>query len=142
MANDSKRLALPAPEGSTLPATIERIAFYQAPAPEPESQASTIPIAHYLWMINRHKWRLGIFVAIAVAATVVVSSRMTKIYEATATIDVDRSVASGVVGQESVAGRVASLNDSEMFLTTQVSLIKSDAVLRPVVEKLRINTSD
>jgi capsular exopolysaccharide synthesis family protein len=67
---------------------------------------------------------------------------MTKIYEATATIDVDRSVASGVVGQDSVAGRVASLNDSEMFLTTQVSLIKSDAVLRPVVEKLRINPVD
>src|SRR5262249_7470726 len=65
-----------------------------------------------------------------------------KYYESTATIDVDRAAPSGVIGQDAVAGRVASINDSEMFLTTQVSLIKSDSVLRPVVQKLHIPLSD
>lgn len=120
------------------PALIERIAYYQAPqAPEQEQEGSAIPFAHYRWMLNRHKWRLLLFVAIAVGATVMVSSRLTKYYESTVTIDVDRSAPQGVIGQEAVVGRAAAYNDSELFLQTQIQLIKSPSVLTPVVEKIR-----
>ncbi len=137
MINDQKTLALRSPEGAP-PAAVERIAFYQsAPVQEQESAADSIPFAHYWWMISRHKWRLLLFVGIAVAATIVVSSRLTPFYESTATIDVDRMAPQSVVGQDSAGTRMAG-NDSEIFLTTQVQLIKSDSVLRPVAQKLKI----
>ena len=42
------------------------------------------------------------FVAAAVAATLIVSYRLTPIYESTATIDVDRRMPTGILGQEAM----------------------------------------
>jgi len=140
MTNDQKYL-VPANEGAGAPASVERIAFYQSAPAEPEAESTALPIAHYLWMLNRHKWRLLLFVGIAVASTIIVSSRLTPYYEATATIDVDRMAPNAVIGQEANAGRAVSASDSDFFLATQVNLIKSDSVLRPVVQKLKIKTT-
>ena len=137
MSNDQKYLV---PAADSAPVVPERIAFYQAAAPEPEQESASLPIAHYLWMLSRHKWRLLLFVAIAVASTIVVSSRLTPYYESTATIDVDRMAPNAVIGQEAMPTRTTSANDSDIFLSTQVNLIKSDSVLRPVVQKLKIKT--
>jgi capsular exopolysaccharide synthesis family protein len=57
------------------------------------------------------------------------------VYEAVATIDVDRQTPTGIIGQESV--RTAT-NDADQYLATQMDLIKSDSVLRPVVQKFRL----
>jgi capsular exopolysaccharide synthesis family protein len=65
-------------------------------------------------------------------AAVVVSSRLTPVYESTATVDVDRQTPTGVIGQESMR---STANDADQFLATQIKLIQSDSVLRPVVEK-------
>src|SRR6185437_2915895 len=67
----------------------------------------------------------------------IVSSRLTPYYESTATLDVDRMVPTAVIGQES-STRATSNNDSDLFLSTQVKLIQSDSVLRPVALKLKI----
>jgi capsular exopolysaccharide synthesis family protein len=136
MPKEEKNLALrPADSAPGIPTMVERIAYYQAPpAPEAESGQGGIPFAHYRWMLNRHKWRLLLFVGIAVAATVLVSKRLTPFYESTVTLDVDRLAPQGVVGQEAIASRSA-YNDSELFLATQMKLIQSDAVIRPVVNK-------
>ena len=73
MSNEQKHLTVRPPEPSGPPALIERIAYYQAaPQSEPESADTAIPFAHYRWMISRHKWRLLLFVAIAVGATTMV----------------------------------------------------------------------
>src|SRR2546425_11583870 len=125
MPNDQKYLALPSPESSTgTPAPLERVAFYQTQGPEQETEGSALPIAHYLWMLGRHKWRLLLFVSIAVASTIIVSSRLTPYYESTAIIDVDRMAPNAVIGQEANPGRAVSANDSDIYLSTQVSLIK------------------
>ena len=58
------------------------------------------PAAHYLWILRRHKWRIMAFVCVCVAAVVIVSSRLTPIYESTATIDIDRNVPTGIIGQD------------------------------------------
>jgi capsular exopolysaccharide synthesis family protein len=134
MLND-KNLALKAAESAVTPTMVERIAYYQAPAPEADSTRNGIPFAHYRWMLSRHKWRLGLFIGISVATTIFVSKRLTPFYESTVTLDVDRMAPQGVVGQEAAAARTA-FNDSEMFLQTQIQLIKSDEVLRPVVQRL------
>jgi succinoglycan biosynthesis transport protein ExoP len=142
MPNDQKYLALPAPEFSSgPPAPVERVAYYQTQGPEPESEGSSIPIAHYLWMLSRHKWRLLLFVSLAVSSTIFVSTRLTPYYESVVTIDVDRMAPNAVIGQEASQSRAVSMNDSDLFLSTQVSLIKSDSVLRPVVQKLKIKVN-
>src|SRR5262249_18506695 len=90
---------------------------------------------HYLWILKRHRWKIVPFVAASVLATLIISSRLQPIYEARTTIDVDRQTPTGVIGQDAM--RTAS-NDAEQFLATQVRLIQSDSVLRPVAQKYRL----
>src|SRR5579885_1457892 len=83
------------------------------PLPEPEVQQTSIPLSHYLWILRRHWWKIALFIASAVAATVIASSRLVPIYESTATIDIDRQMPSAIIGQE--ASRTLT-NDSDQFL--------------------------
>src|ERR1017187_8954165 len=102
---------------------------------EPETPA--VPISHYLWILRRHRWKIVAFVATCVLATGVVSSRIQPIYESTATVDVDRQAPSEGVGQDSTRPSSAP-NDADQFLATQVKLIQSDGVLRPVAEQFHL----
>jgi polysaccharide biosynthesis transport protein len=112
---------------------------YRAPTPildaEYEPQAAHVPLAHYLWILRRHGWKIAAFVAGVVLATLIVSLRLTPIYESTATVDVDRQMPTGVLGQEALQN---ATNDADQFLATQVKLIQSDSVLRPVVDKYHL----
>ncbi len=101
---------------------------------EPESSAA--PLSHYLWILRRHLWKMIAFVVACVLATLVVSARLKPIYESTATIDVDLKAPVGVVGQESTAPGVTE--NPDVFLATQLRLIQSDAVLRPVAEQYHL----
>ncbi|MCC6292974.1 MAG: polysaccharide biosynthesis tyrosine autokinase [Bryobacterales bacterium] len=102
------------------------------PLPEMDMDAASMPLSHYLWVFKRHRWKMLAFILICLAATLAVSLRITPIFESVATIDVDRQTPQGVIGQEAVR---STLNDSDQFLSTQVKLIQSDSVLRPVAEK-------
>ena len=108
---------------------------------EHETASAGVPLSHYLWILRRHGWKMLGFVASAVLATLIVSLRLTPIYESTVTIDVDRRMPTGVLGQEAAQ---AVNNDADQFLATQVKLIQSDSVLRPVVDKyhLRVVETD
>jgi polysaccharide biosynthesis transport protein len=113
-------------------------ASYAMPAPaQPDAEGlqAGIPLAHYLWILRRRWWQLLGFVAACVTATLITSLRLTPVYEATATIDVDRQSPPGIIGQEATR---ATLNDSDQFLATQVRLLQSDSVLRPVVQKYNL----
>jgi polysaccharide biosynthesis transport protein len=129
------------PPASNLPAIPEqyRVSYPNASGNgsygyDQEPEEASIPLSHYLWIIKRHRWRILGFVTAVLLATLIVSSRLTPIYESTATIDVDRRQAANVVGQE----MQAALNDSDQFLATQVRLIQADSVLRPVVQKYHL----
>src|ERR1035441_9573846 len=137
MAEEKEIRALPAPQArSSVPAVPEQYTLYPSSGyPEPESEEPVVPLSHYLWILRRHKWKLLAFVVFCVASTVVVSSRLTPIYEATASIDIDRQMPTGVIGQD--AARMAP-NDADQYLATQVKTIQSDSVLRPVVERFKI----
>jgi capsular exopolysaccharide synthesis family protein len=102
---------------------------------EHEVPSAGVPLSHYLWILRRHGWKMLGFVACAVLATLIVSLRLTPIYESTVTIDVDRRMPTGVLGQEAAQ---AVNNDADQFLATQVKLIQSDSVLRPVVDKYHL----
>ena len=94
-----------------------------------EPEAAKIPLSQYLWILKRYRCRIAGFVAAIVAATWIISARLTPIYESTATVDIDRQSPPGVVGDD--AARTA-LNDADQFLATQMKLVESDSVLRPV----------
>jgi capsular exopolysaccharide synthesis family protein len=122
---------------STLPALPDT---YRTVAPltldaEFEPQPGHVPLAHYLWILRRHAWRIAAFVLVTVLATVIVSLRLTPIYESTSTIDIDRQMPTGVLGEEA---RENVTNDADQFIATQAKLIQSDSVLRPVVDKFRL----
>jgi capsular exopolysaccharide synthesis family protein len=139
---EETRRALPEPAGpvcngnARVPAIREHYAVYPSyTSAEPEPEEQTVPLSHYMWIFRRHKWRILAFVLVCVASTVVVSSRLTPVYESTATIDIDRQMPAGVIGQD--AARVGP-NDADQFLATQVRIIQSDSVLRPVAERYRL----
>jgi succinoglycan biosynthesis transport protein ExoP len=109
--------------------------YWYGPQFEPEEPA--VPMAHYLWVLRRHRWKILGFVAAGVIATAIISSRLTPIYEATATIDIDRRMPASVLGPEASESGVW---DSDQFLATQVKLVQSDSVLRPVVQRFKLGT--
>src|SRR6266851_3424970 len=118
------------------------IAQYRAAEPfrstlstQDQEAGQALPISHYLWILKRRRWMILPFVVASVVATLIVSARLQPIYEARTTIDIDRQTPTGVIGQE--ATRTAS-NDAEQFLATQVRLIQSDSVLRPVAQKYNL----
>ena len=96
---------------------------------------TVVPLAHYLWLFRRNALRIALWVIGVTLTALAVSMQMTPVYEATVTIDVDRQTPTGVIGQES--NRALS-NDSDQFLATQVKMLQSDSVLRPVVERFHL----
>ena len=97
-----------------------------------EPEEASIPLSHYLWILRRHRWNILACMAICAVSTLVISQRLTPIYESTVTVDVDRRVPTGIIGQDATE---STLNDADQFLATQVKLIQSDSVLRPVADQ-------
>src|SRR5580658_7726088 len=108
------------------------------PAIEKEAPLNGPSLSQYLWIVKRHRWKLVAFVVFSVIATVIVSKRLTPLYESTAVIDIDRQTPAAVLGAEST--NAVNSADVENYLTTQEQIVQSDAVLRPVVERYHLLT--
>lgn len=109
------------------------------PALDIEPQAPAVPLSHYVWILRRQRWMMVAFIAACVLATFIVSARLKPIYESTSTIDIDVQAPSEVVGQDST--RSSTYRNPDLFLATQIKLIQSDAVLRPVAEEFHLQAS-
>jgi len=114
-----------------------RGAAVAGPAGEFEPEERALPLSHYIWVLKWHRWKIFAFIAATVILTWAVTSRLTPLYEATTTIDVDRQMPRGGMG-DSTPSPIVSPMDADQFLATQEKLIKSDSVLRPVVDKFRL----
>ena len=115
-----------------LPAVPEVQGYAQQVVPtwwDTNTGEAGVPASHYLFILRRHLWKILAFVICCTLLTLIVSLRITPVYESTATVDVDRTSPTGVVGQEAIR---TLLNDADQYLETQVDLIESDSVLRPV----------
>jgi capsular exopolysaccharide synthesis family protein len=95
-------------------------------------EAHTAPPGHYWWLIRSNGLGIAAVVVACLGVTWAITARITPIYEATATVDIDRQTPTGVIGQDAVR---ANLNDADQYLSTQIRLIQSDSVLRPVALK-------
>ena len=130
--------SLPAPAddmgGRNMPAPSE--AYWGSPnAFDPQAEEPPVPISQYMWVLKRHRWKIASFTVACMLAAVVISKRLTPIYESTATVDIDRQMPTGIIGD---AAMQMSLNDADEFLATQIKLIQSDSVLRPVAQELHL----
>jgi capsular exopolysaccharide synthesis family protein len=107
--------------------------FATSYAREVEQEAPKTPFSHYLWILRRHIGKLAAFVAACSFITFLISARLQPVYESTATIDIDLQAPTSVVGPSSAAPGYSL--DPDTFFATQVRLIESDVVLRPVAEE-------
>jgi polysaccharide biosynthesis transport protein len=121
---------------SELGESIRRPQYVPSLYPDVEAEERSVPPSHYLWIISRHKWRILGFIVACMIATLIVSLRIRPMYQGTAEVDIDRHAPSGIFGQE--ASQLSQLNDSDQFLATQIELIQSDAVLRPVAARYNL----
>jgi succinoglycan biosynthesis transport protein ExoP len=139
---DNKIITMPpatiagTPARNSVPAEVYRGPNFM---PEIETSPAPVPLSHYLWLLKRHWWKILLFVGCSVTGTLAVSSRLVPIYEATTTIDIDRQMPSAIIGQESTRPMA---NDSDQFLATQIKLIQSDVVLRPVAQRYKLLNQD
>src|SRR5947209_2549380 len=78
-----------------------------------EPQEATVPLSHYLWIVNRHLWKIIIGILSCIIGTAIVSFRLTPIYESAATIDIDRRIPTGILGQEASQ---SITNDADQFM--------------------------
>ena len=108
---------------------------YSAPPPPPAEGEELLPMQHYLWLLRRAGWKIALAVGAATVVTGALCFVITPVYEATTRIAVDNKVPSSVLGQEAGA---QSTSDVEEFLTTEMDLMQSDAVLRPVAEQFHL----
>ena len=129
-----KLLSAPPEANSAFPVPVE---LYWADPDDAETvtERSAIPLGHYLWVLRRNLWKIVSLVGAAVICVYVVTRRIPPIYESTVTIGIDRQTPVGVVGQDATR---AVGNDSDQFLLTQVKLIQSDSVIRPVLEQFHL----
>jgi succinoglycan biosynthesis transport protein ExoP len=97
-----------------------------APGWDPEPEEPAVPLSHYLWIVKRHRWKILAFVAACVISTLIVSLRLTPIYESTAVIDIDRRMPTGILGQEATQ---SATNDAEAEDTPVI--LKKLKVTRP-----------
>ena len=94
------------------------------PPIEVEAEERALPLSHYVWLLKRHRWKILIFIFASLVSTYLVSKRLTKVYEAYATIDVDRQVPTGVLGQEATAIQAAP-NDADQFMATVKKILET-----------------
>src|ERR1017187_5013535 len=96
---------------STLPGPVEGAPPRNGPVPvdvyrssgmmpETEAEAPPVPLSHYLWIFRRNWWKILLFVGCSVAATAVISMRLTPVFESTVTIDIDRQMPMGIIRSE------------------------------------------
>jgi polysaccharide biosynthesis transport protein len=122
-----------------VPAMVER----PSPILPFDDQASAgdnerIPLPQYFASLRRHWLKIAVFCAGCLLIAYVVSKRITPVYEATASLEIDRQNPAGLIGHDSTASFV---NDSDQYLDTQVRVIQQDSVLRPVAERFSLNDS-
>jgi capsular exopolysaccharide synthesis family protein len=91
-------------------------------------------------ILYKQRWKLIHFTAIAMILACALQFMFPRLYSATAVLRLDRHSAAGAVGQE--ASQISSINDMDAIITTDMELVQSDPVLRPVADKYHLLGND
>ena len=104
--------------------------------PSQESAAEElVPISYYAWLLLKNKWKISLAVTISTVLVALYSFSATPVYQATARISIDPRISSVAVGKEAepIGG-----SDIDQLINTEMQLIQSDAVLRPVAQQYKL----
>ncbi len=135
---ESLPAALPAPGKGRVRPPAELTPVTPIVGSSPSGHAG-LSFTHYRWLLRTQYWKILAIVAVALIATATVSVRLTREYESTATLYVDRGAAKDIVGQDSQSQSANIVNaDVDSFLASQIKLLQSDAVVRPLAEKYNL----
>ncbi len=102
-----------------------------------DAEIANTSVNSFFTLIGRQKWKIISFVLVTVIATAFIVKRMRPLYEATAKIEIDHPGGGGVIGAEAAPNN-NPVNDMDQILTTNLEAIRSDAVLRPVVQRYNL----
>lgn len=95
-----------------------------------------IDIHHYVWLFRRHWWKVALAGILCAALGWFLSTRFTPVYESVARIAVDLKTPSSIVGSDTGQGGTAT--EADQYFNTELQLLQSDVVLRPVAEKFHL----
>lgn len=101
----------------------------------PQNEAGS-SLLHLVELLNRHKWKMLALIAFLTVAAGVVSLRLKPLYESTTIVRIDRHSSGGLIGLE--AGQTVPVNDMDQIMATQLEIVQSDPVLRPVAEQYHL----
>ena len=124
--DDSKKKNLPAMTGANLPVTEGQKYRYEY---EKEEE---IQLRDYLDVIMRRKWMIMAVLALTFLSTLVFTLASTKIYEASAVIEVNQETPQVTKFEEVLGSKV----HAREFYETQVELIRSRAMINRIIDKL------
>lgn len=126
MATDLQPIQIPPDAYASVPTVAVSSPF--------DNTEGAVPLSHYLWVVRRQSWKIGALVLSSIILTFIISYRLKPIYEATTSISIDREAPSALVGDDT-RQPVASTQDADHYIATQIKIIQSDSVLRPVARK-------
>jgi succinoglycan biosynthesis transport protein ExoP len=100
-----------------------------------QSVEEVLPLRHYAWLLRRGIWKIVVAVLVSTALALLYCVSVTPVYEATSRITIDPRLPSAVVGQDS---EPADASDVDQVINTEMQIVQSDAVLRPVAEQFKL----
>ncbi|NKJ43250.1 capsular exopolysaccharide synthesis family protein [Novosphingobium sp. SG720] len=126
-----------APAGSAAPRAMSD-AF--ADLAEYDDEGSKIDVRKILLVIRANLWLIGLIIAGSLALALVFTMLKTPRYTAVATVQINNQSAQ-VLGddqQDASQGEVASPQDTDRFLKTQIAILNSRAIAERVAQRLRL----
>lgn len=107
--------------------------FVMAPYAKPAPARRAAPtFADYFGLIYRRRFTILALALVCTAGSYLVTKRIAPMYEAELTIGIDREPPPRIIGPDWIPG---APTDLDQFIATQIHLIQSDPVLRPVAAK-------
>jgi polysaccharide biosynthesis transport protein len=120
----------PAHDPWTRPDTRYLTGAVSTPPAEP-----VLSFGYYLSLLRRRWLRITATVVTCTAVAALIATRLTPVYESTARIAIDPETPSTVVGDPAVSG---GASDIDQMFNTEVQLVQSDSVLRPVADQFHL----
>lgn len=114
------------------------VQYLSVPPPAPDEREPVLSFGQYFWLLRRHWWKIAACVAFFTGLATYLSYRLTPIYESTARIAIDLKSPTNVIGAPTEGG--TSGGEADQYFNTELQLLQSDAVLRPVAERFHLSS--
>ncbi len=90
---------------------------------------------YYLWILRNAWWKIALAVTLITGLAVILSYTLKPLYESTARIVVDLKTPATVMGEATTG---SSASEADQYFNTELQVIQSDTVLRPVVAQFHL----